>query len=181
MIDSKKLKKLSNKVDDLLKKETRESLLAWIKKDRNRTKKRIEMDNRVFNVNGRTKEQLHEVLRLALMNEYNEERKIEGWLFDKEYGLILMSYISSYNEKIAEKVPKLIKTDSKLITEIVWKWLTESKEQTKLVPMVDWDHNADHDGHNELGFRVYCGDWGKVGSYDGSIVAIKPAYCWYGK
>lgn len=62
--------------------------------------------------------------------------------------------------------------------EMAFQWL-ESKE-AKEVPMEGWDANADHDGSNEIGWRVYTEDWGHVEG-DWNCIAIKPAYLWYGK
>ena len=39
---------------------------------------------------------------------------------------------------------------------------------------------ADHDGENELGWRVYTEEWGQVNG-DWHCLAIRPAYLWYGK
>lgn len=42
-----------------------------------------------------------------------------------------------------------------------------------------------HDGDNEIGWRVYCEDWGKIYTSDNrsidGVIAIKPVYLWYGK
>lgn len=129
------------------------------------------MDNRIFNVNGVTKEQLLATLKLALLNEYGEV-KVASCTVDPDKGLVL-----DWHSDSPSKFPIKLKPDS--ICEIVWEWLqTDEARKTNLT---GWDVNADHDGSNEWGFRVYCDDWGRVDGYGYSIVAIKPVYCWYGK
>jgi hypothetical protein len=44
----------------------------------------------------------------------------------------------------------------------------------------NWDRDADHDGDNGPGWRVYTGNWGQVLDSD-TLLAIKPIYLWYGK
>jgi len=63
--------------------------------------------------------------------------------------------------------------------EIVYQWL--KSDEAKTITLTGWDENADHDGSNALGWRVYVEDWGHIGSDWGAYCAIKPAYMWYGK
>jgi len=134
------------------------------------------MDNRIFNVNGRSKAQLLNTIQLALsQTSYNANPTIIGWVIDKSKGFILLDYMSDYTKGTKFPVPVTAET----VLPIVWDWL--KSEEAEKIPMEGWDANADHDGDNELGFRVYCEDWGHIGEYRNAIVAIKPAYCWYGK
>lgn len=135
------------------------------------------MDNRVFNVNGRTKDQLKLALQLALFDEYDKNNTIAGWRTTKEDGLILMSYISSSSSIQSNKFP--VPLNYEQLVDIVWTWL--KSDEAKHVEQSGWDIDAPHDGHNNLGWRMYCGDWGRIGDDWGSIIAIKPAYLWYGK
>lgn len=130
------------------------------------------MDNKVFNVNGRSKLQLQATLKLAMLDEYDKERKAKSWKFDPNKGLILQ-----WSNENGTSFP--IELSSVMLTEIVWEWL-QSKEAKSML-FEGWDANADHDGDNELGFRVYCEDWGHVGGDYSAIIAIRPSYCWYGK
>ena len=130
------------------------------------------MDNKVFNVNGRSIHQLKQTLKLALTDEYGDIDKVGSWEIDKEHGFILNS-ISIRGNKFPIELP------IEFITDIVWNWL--HSEDAKKMNFEGWDDDADHDGHNELGFRVYCDDWGHVGYNHYALVAIRPAYCWYGK
>ena len=125
-------------------------------------------DNAIFNVNGSGLNCLKKTLSLAF-----SDKTICGFRFKKEKGLILYNYGSS--DKLT-KFPSPISAVQ--AAEIVFNWL-ESKE-AKEVPMQGWDSNADHDGENELGWRVYTEDWGHVDG-DWNCIAVKPAYLWYGK
>lgn len=127
-------------------------------------------DNPIFNVNGDTLKKLKETINLAL-----DGRKIGGYIFKKEKGLILLSYISSSNKDVI-KFPAPLNSDQ--IADIVFEWL--KTEEALLVPNEGWDADADHDGNNELGWRVYTENWGKIAGYSNAL-AIKPAYLWYGK
>lgn len=143
------------------------------------------MDNKIFNVNGRTKEQLRAALDLLLMDEYGGHRKVEGWYFLKDKGFVLTWHAdvklgsTAFTNALGQpKVP----THEEL-TDILWEWLKSPDALS--VPHTGWDHDADHDGDNELGWRLYTEDWGCVNRNGGidhySIAALKPAYLWYGK
>ena len=147
------------------------------------------MDNRVFNINGRTKEQLKKAVDLLLFDEYNEYQKVKGWYYHKKKGFILTWYVGDSQEKAIPftnrlGVPEPIEREE--LVEVLWEWL--DSEDAKNVEHGDsWDHNMSHDGSNELGWRLYTEEWGHVRNPDGhtidhySIAAFKPAYLWYGK
>lgn len=127
-------------------------------------------DNAVFNVNGDSESRLKDTLRLALNG-----RNVDGYKFIQSKGLVLYSYISSSNRD-AVKFPAPLNADE--VTSIVSKWL--KGDEAKTVHCSGWDANADHDGDNELGWRVYTEDWGHIeGEWD--AIAIRPAWMWYGK
>ena len=130
------------------------------------------MDNKVFNVNGATKNQLLATLKLAMLDEYDTYRKAVSYEIDKKHGFVL----NQYGER-GIKFPAFLEIET--ITEIVWAWL--QTDEAKSMSFEGWDADADHDGSNHLGFRVYCEDWGFVGDNQSAIIAIRPAYCWYGK
>ena len=128
------------------------------------------MDNRVFNVNGRTKERLQKTIALIM----EDKTGVEGWEVT-EKGFVLKWHIADDN---CNKFPTPL--ESNIITDIIWGWLN-SEEGRKFKTISSWDHDADHDGHNERGWRVYCEDWGHIGDDHYAICAIVPAYIWYGK
>jgi len=128
-------------------------------------------DNRIFNVNGKSEEYLLETLQLALKNT-----KVEGWKHSPNHGLILFWAIPK-NDKKVNRFPAPLNADA--IFPIVTQYL--KSEDASKVECKDWDADADHDGHNERGWRVYCTDWGHVGNECYALIAIKPAYIWYGK
>lgn len=134
------------------------------------------MDNRIFNVNGETRESLKKTLDLAFTQGSYEGkyRGPEAWIYDPKYGLVLLW---SSSQRDSNKFPSRLNLDA--LVDVVWQWL--KSEEAKAVPCEGWDEDASHDGHNTLGWRVYCGDWGHVGDYHYTVCAVKPAYMWHGK
>jgi hypothetical protein len=132
------------------------------------------MDNRVFNVNGRLhdKDQLLAALKLVIGQSGH---RVTGWKFDKKKGLIL----SWYSEDGVVSFPACNGMTAESILPIVLEWL--SSDEAKTVVLKGWDMNADHDGSNSPGWRVYCEDWGFVGDCHSAVCAITPAFCWHGK
>lgn len=128
------------------------------------------MDNRIFNVNGRTKDRLKKAIDLIM----DDWQGIEAWEINAK-GFILKWHAKENNEN---KFPVPLKSST--IVDIVWDWL--NSEQGREFKTIDgWDRDADHDGHNERGWRVYCEDWGHVGDDHYAICAVVPVYIWYGK
>lgn len=58
-------------------------------------------------------------------------------------------------------------------------WL--NSEFAKTLPCEGLDSDLDHDGHNGIGWRVYCGKWGHVDGDLYSMCAVKRVFLWYGK
>ena len=129
-------------------------------------------DNRIFNVNGTSEEFLGEVLGIALLQSNN---RVEGWQKDPKRGVVL--YWHAEGQKGV--TPFLSEPTSKELARMILKSLAEP--WAKDIPMKDWDANADHDGDNELGWRVYCNDWGHIGDNAYAFLCVKPAFLWYGK
>lgn len=130
------------------------------------------MDNRIFNVNGRLdrdgKELLAETLRLAFKIA---GAKASGFRICPVRGFVIYQYESTK----ATKFPVALTADQVLPQILAW---FESRPACELK---DWDANADHDGDNGPGWRVYCEDWGHVADEYEAFVAVKPAFMWYGK
>lgn len=140
------------------------------------------MDNRIFNVNGESEAMLLNTLRLVFAQ--CDGTTCVGYFESKEKGLVLCRYASD-----GYAVNKLPPMNADQIFHFVLAWMKteyaqkvidftnkESKEKD-----ANWDKDIDHDGSNELGWRVYCESWGHVGDYHGAICAIKPVHLWYGK
>lgn len=127
-----------------------------------------ESDNAIFNVNGIELSKLQKTLALAF-----GEKNVAGYQFIKEKGLCFYSWVTDKGKIIPFPTP-ISPTQAAIIA---FDWLKSS--DAKLVPREGWDANADHDGSNELGWRVYTEDWGHINGED--AIAIKPAYLWYGK
>lgn len=131
-----------------------------------------DMDNRIFDVNGETKEELLQTIKLALLIGCSKET-INGWIYDPKKGFVLSSYADKTN-----MFPVPISAENAV--DMVWDWL--QTEDAKNVPDRDsWDSDFKHDGDNELGWRAYLEGWGHVGDRWGAILCVKPCYLWYGK
>lgn len=128
------------------------------------------MDNRIFNVNGISKQQLFFAIKLALTDESGTENLVSSWEVDLNKGFI----INWWNER-GIKFPKAFSAD--MITDVVWEWL--QTEEAMSMTFEGWD--AKQNESSKLGFRVYCEDWGHVGTNEYAIIAVRPAYIWYGK
>ena len=130
------------------------------------------MDNRIFNVNGSTKEELIAAISLATMTTGGY--KIKCVAVNPKKGIVLYGYSP---DKDIQTLPVPIAPD--VAATIVWDWLQTSEAKT--IPHEGWDVNKKHDGHNSIGWRAYVENWGHVDGKWGAIVAIKPAYLWHGK
>lgn len=148
------------------------------------------MDNVIFNVNGRYKNQLNMALMTRMAQEHFKHSDVEfdivkldaiaknnikGYFTSEENGLVLC-----WTEvKNMQGWHPVTFTGVKDLTDFVWNWLQSS--EAKYTKMQGWDDDCDHDGHNNLGWRVLVEDWGHVDRRWEAFVAIKPAYLWYGK
>jgi len=139
---------------------------------------------------------------------------VKGYKFTNKKGLILYWHFDK-KQKDVKPIEELIKIDSnsssklqkllrkyklallnddikkrvcipfELLVHSLWNWFENFYEWSK-IEYNPWEHDADHDGSNEKGFRIYTEDWGRINgvsytSEDYSLAAIKPVYCWYGK
>lgn len=135
------------------------------------------MDNRIFNVNGRGKEMLLATLSLASVQE---GLKFKGWYFNPKAGLVLTWCTPNTNSRnVSSFLCGKDGLDAEGIVDSVWDWL--QSDQAKTVPLGEWEYNCNHDGHNTMGWRVYCEDWGHVDNDAYTICAVKPCYMWHGK
>jgi len=151
------------------------------------------MDNRIFNVNGKTKQQLALAVQALLLDEYDGIQKVKGWYFNKERGLVLTWYVGndSGNKKtipFTNRMGQPTEIEPDELVDILWDWL--SSEQANEVELEGWDKKfEDSDVSNNAGWRLYVDEWGHVkegnkphDSIDHySIAALTKAYMWYGK
>lgn len=133
----------------------------------------MNMDNRVFNVNGNGSKGLLAALELVFLQD-GSNTTCKGWKETKEHGLILY-WLDKRDNNTSLPVPM----NAQQCIHFVEAWL--ETDFAKTVELSDWCEDADHDGHNSEGWQVYCENWGKVGGSDYAICAIKPAFCWHGK
>jgi len=146
------------------------------------------MDNRLFNINGKTKDQLTLAVKCLLLDEYGKNIIVKGWYFSKQKGLVLTWYLDE-NEKekvtpFTDRMGKPCAINEDELVDLLWKWL--DSEEAKIVEFEHWESNVDHDGDNDKGWRLYTEDWGciKYAEYaidHYSIGAFKPVWLWYGK
>lgn len=132
------------------------------------------MDNRVFNVNGEGDDLLRSTLYFAFSQAGH---RCEGWRIDVEKGFILYWHVEGDNPLVA-KFPFPIGSDS--VFSLVKEYLARN-ETWKEAKLTSWDRNADHDGSNSQGWRVYTEDWGQIAHDCYAFLAITPAYLWHGK
>lgn len=145
------------------------------------------MDNRIFNVNGKSLQMLVKTLELFVENDGHtyygpmdeKRKKFEGYTVDPKKGFILIKY--GVDEKYGQtKFPAPVSIE--IAAGMAMAWL-ESEDALK-VPLEGWDIDCDHDGDNSLGWRVSCENWGHIEANNHTIYAgvlISPAYMWYGK
>lgn len=135
------------------------------------------MDNRQFNVNGCGRDMLLLAIQLACIQEDCKDRpaKIVSYRIHSVFGMIL-GWCSKEGRGWVNLPVGMTAED---FLPIVWAWLSD-EETWKKVSTDGWDKNAYHDGSNEMGWRVFCGDWGKIDA-DDVICAVKPSFLWLGK
>jgi hypothetical protein len=144
------------------------------------------MDNKLFNVNGRTKEQLLLAVKLLMTDEYGELIKIKGWYYDKQKGLVLTwtgdgARIFPFTDKMSR--PREISPED--LTDLLWEWL--QLPEAKDVTLLEDEARADFDGTNAEGWRLYTEEWGHIRSNENgtldhySLAAFKRVWCWYSK
>lgn len=130
-------------------------------------------DNRIFNVNGQTQEQLLLALKLAIQQKDAAGGKIAAYEVTHKHGMVLYWHPGTTRDEVG--LPVLLTPEEML--PMIWAWLQGASGVTVCE---GWDKYGTHDGDNLLGWRVFVEDWGKVDGYD-CICAVKPAFLWRGK
>jgi len=138
------------------------------------------VDNQIFDINGKGLAVLDKTMDLAFTDRcYDNNQTAKSWAYHSQYGLLFFAYGND-----GHKFPTPLTGIQ--CSSIAWEWLKTpegkasdfdfSSHEKKMVG------NADHDGDNSEGWRVYLEDWGHVGSYSsGVICAVMPCYLWHGK
>lgn len=130
-------------------------------------------DNRIFNINGAGTEMLEAVLDIAFIQAGHKHAI--GWKESIEHGILLCWHDC---DKDVNKFP--IPLTAKEIVPMLAAYLNDDDTWAR-IKTEDWDEDADHDGSNSRGWRVFCEDWGHVVGNHYVFIAIKPAYIWHGK
>ncbi len=125
-------------------------------------------DNMIFNVNGdmRDTDRLGDALKLAI-------EQAVGFRKSDTHGLILYRYGSDKCTLFPAPL------SPKELLPLVLVYL--DSEHAANVKCEGFDANADHDGSNNPGWRVYTENWGHVGDECADAIAVKPCFVWFGK
>lgn len=87
-------------------------------------------------------------------------------------GKRLIFFWSSHADSAPKTLTRLpFKIPADAAADFAKRWLAEQ----------DYGREPDHDGDNGKGWRLYTENWGRIGDWWGSIVAIEPAWACYGK
>jgi len=134
-------------------------------------------DNRLFNVNGKSKKLLKSAIKLAFKLESHNENgaTAQGYVVDSKKGILLLWHADGIKGAVNFEKPKGYRESCDFIID----WLKTPEAQS--IELNDWEADIDHDGSSDLGWRVYLEDWGHVGNNHYAICAVKPCYIWYGK
>jgi len=142
------------------------------------------MDNRILNINGPLHdpitasdlEKLTQALRFAfIQNSYRQlsDIRVTHYTKTKKSGLILLWG----NNGNCKELPCPL--DFAGVVQLILNYL--QSEEISSVECKGWDRDADHDGDNGKGWRIFVEDWGHVEGNSCVICAIKPCFIWYGK
>lgn len=150
------------------------------------------MDNRLFNINGRSEYQFKLALHALLTDEYKKETEVpdiswgkigsgvRGYKFTYDKGLILYWHINKEDvlpidnileginfpknllkslrkyklDSLDEEIKKRVTIPLDILTYVLWNWL-ENFDEIEKMKFKRWEDNADHDGSNSVGFRIY--------------------------
>jgi hypothetical protein len=130
-----------------------------------------EGDNAIFNVNGRSNNRLRDAIKLAAPDRC----KLKGFRKHESKGLIFYWTDS--------KRPGYSAFPAPLTAEDVFPMVVQylASKEVRIAKHEGWDANADHDGDNVAGWRVYVEDWGHVDDEYEAAFAVKFAWIWLGK
>ena len=154
-------------------------------------------DNPVFNVNGRSLGMLERAIALACEQHSGADETTPLDLRPGKPGARKMeSEIAAWAEgrgglyfcclPCKKSPPFSAPITTTQAAFMAWAWLQRPHPE---IEFKGWDANADHDGDNVAGWRVYRGQWGlfpededgKEPYPDFFIMAIRPVYLWLGK
>lgn len=138
----------------------------------------MSFNNRIFDINGpmEDRESFDAVIALAFRLSCHHKLKIDAssFLFDGQSGLV---FSWSESDKALVKLPCPI--GPKSVAEIAWNWLDTM--EAKGMHLGHWECDAEHDGNNSPGWRVFLEDWGHVGAVRSAICCVRPCFVWHGK
>lgn len=136
------------------------------------------MDNAIFRVNGDRKSLFAATIKLVFEQHKgfdDAHSKIEGFKFDKNYGLIL--YWCNKRPEVNSFLMPALPED---IIDMLWNWV-HSDQAKEVNPSDGCEDMVDCDISTKVGWEIYREEWGHVAGDCYAMFAIKPAYTWYGK
>lgn len=123
-------------------------------------------DNRYFDVNGETIQELEACLNLVLLLQ--DQAGFNGFRIDPEHGVVLYTHISE------KTIPFIAPQGAKSTADLVFNWL-------QLTSYELYEKPGSHDGDNAKGWISHMDFWGGVKGDSNATIAIKPSWLWLGK
>lgn len=153
------------------------------------------MDNREFNIKGKTKKQLALALNCLLATEYDDSETVVAWYINQKKGFVLCSYKKEYSTAFTNRLGQNHPITEAELVDVLWDWLNGLKKEEIMGftnPNGEEDEESgDHyftnsDVSMDLGWRLYNEAWGHIKNGEhtidhSTIAAFKPSWCWYGK
>jgi len=141
------------------------------------------MDNRLLDINGplddRRPEEGERLLLMALEIAFRQDSFGENPRTCKSYNITPKGLVLSWwgNDQSWQACPGNLSAKDCLPFALAYLRSDKAKD----CELAQWERNADHDGHNSHGWRVYVEKWGHVGDCSTALCAVKPCFMWHGK
>lgn len=137
------------------------------------------MDNQIFKVNGRNKEDLEKALNLLCdlkgRPHVNPETPIKAWKIDTKHGFVI--YWSGDEGTTPFPVPVSVET----VVPMIWEWLQSNEAKAFVNDNTEEQKYDGGDVQNQRGWTLSVESWGHGGGSFYGIGAVRPSWCWYGK
>ena len=118
---------------------------------------------------------LQPALKLVMLVRNSEATH---YRINEKYGMVL--YDKRFCDHGEKHVPPLISIPEwQKPWTLAKEWLETAKPDPQFLDEMERD--ADHDGDNSVGFRMFNEVWAMVDGDHHAFIAIKPVYLWHGK
>lgn len=134
----------------------------------------MSFDNLRFDMNGPADDPplLLAALKLVAMQR-GSSAPFSGWSFDPHAGFVIHWHLGPGINPFPEQLT------AEGLAPLVTAWL--STPDARGMDCEERDSDIDHDGHNDMGWRLYAGDYSPVGRIHSALCAIRRVFVWYGK